>query len=196
MDTKYGELTLLEYAGSDLGIVNAARVSYGKSSDGMTDGDKNLLKFLKTSGHTSTFEHTFFSFKVKCPLFIRSQWMRHRIGWSFNEQSGRYTVPKYEFYVPDDQQNFYTGIMESAILNYKELLKKGMPKEVARGVLPQGMFTNFVASCNLRSLLHFISLRIDKHAQKEIRVFAEEMMTILGTLPEYAEISKLIKENK
>jgi thymidylate synthase (FAD) len=143
-----------------------------------------------------------FQFSVHCPLFVRGQWHRHRAGWSYNEISRRYTEVDMEFYIPENfriqsDNNKQASVENSQIENnkeaceqynkivsdcysaYEKLLELGVCKEQARGVLPQTMFTTFWATVDLRNLLHFIELRDDEHAQKEIREYAKAMKELI-----------------
>jgi len=95
-------LELLRFSGSDLDIVNAARMSYGKQSKAFSEIDANILNTLITEGHETPFEQTFLQFHVQLPIFVARQWMRHRVGVSYNEKSARYTQMKQEFYIPSD----------------------------------------------------------------------------------------------
>jgi thymidylate synthase (FAD) len=193
-------LSLVRIAGSDLDIVNAARVSYGKESEQFSIRDEKLIHYLLSHGHTSPFEHTHLVFQIKLPVFIARQWMRHRIGVSYNEVSGRYTQIPLEFYIPKkwrvpDQKN-HQGSIEKNVNNegelfaaYKnalnlcgqtsqQLLQGGVAKELARGVLPFCTYTQFIFTCNLVSLFHFIKLRYDYHAQLEIQCYAKGMLEL------------------
>jgi thymidylate synthase (FAD) len=192
-------LRLLETSGSDLGIVNAARVSYNRESKAFSEADGKILETLITHGHETPFEQTFLQFHVKLPIFVARQWMRHRIGVSYNEQSARYTQMKDEFYVPkewrttskdglaaqpekaQDLKAAYRHALEVSAQTYKQLLEAGISRELARGVLPVSLYTQFVFSCNLRSLFHFASLRADSHAQWEIQQYAKGMIQLAQT---------------
>lgn len=193
-------LTLLRSSGTDLDIVNAARVSYNKHSDAFCEADKKILTTLIQSGHETPFEQTFLQFHVKLPIFVARQWMRHRVGVSYNEQSARYTHMEQEFYIPaewrisdskyrtcseqeklvtDDQaRSIYANALSACSQAYEALLKKGVPRELARGVLPVSLYTQFVFACNMRSLFHFAQLRADSHAQWEIQQYAKGMMKL------------------
>src|SRR5581483_11488236 len=92
-------IELLTVSGTDLDIANAARVSYGKTTAVLTERDKSLIQFLMDHEHTSPFEHNRLSFRVKCPIFVARQWMRHRMS-SYNEISYRYVKSDLEFYIP------------------------------------------------------------------------------------------------
>jgi thymidylate synthase (FAD) len=181
----------------DLSVVNAARVSFGARREAMDDRDAGLVRFLMRERHGTPFEHNFFRFHIKAPLFVTREWQRHRIG-SFNERSGRYSELPDEFYVPDASavrtqigkpgaytfeplpddtaEQVRTGIESSyaeSYGRYQELLGAGVAKEVARTVLPVGLYTEFYWSVNARSLMNFLSLRNAAAAQHEIRVYAE-----------------------
>lgn len=188
-----GFVKLVDFLGGDSRAVDSARVSFGSVSKGET-ADRKLIEYLLEHGHLSPFEHSVFQFHVKCPIFVARQWMRHRIA-SYNEISARYTEVHDEFYYPEafraqDRSN-RQGSLESAALDqekmraiydravkasyaaYKELLDAGAAREMARMVLPVAQYTQFYWSVNARSLLNFISLRADAHAQWEIRRYAE-----------------------
>lgn len=184
-------LTLVRVSGSDLDIVNAARVSYGKASAGISERDKKLIGFLMDYRHTSPFEHNQLSFRVKTPIFVARQWMRHRIN-SYNEISYRFVKAPLEFYVPTKWRNqdtvnkqgsvgsfeneefraTYQGALKESVKAYESLLAAGVCREQARAVLPVCTYTEFIYTCNLHSLMHFLTLRLDAGAQYEIRRFA------------------------
>jgi len=163
--------------------VRAARVSY--DMDVLDEErDKKLIEFLLKNGHETPFEHIVFSFHVKCPIFVARQWFRHRIA-SYNELSGRYSKLSYEFYLPDPARlrkgadidgraalEKIEEVTRSAFQTYLELLKMGIPREVARIVLPLNLYTRFYWTVNARSLMNFLNLRADSHAQWEIQQYA------------------------
>ena len=163
----------------------------------MDDRNAGLVRFLMRERHGTPFEHNFFRFHIKAPLFVTREWQRHRVG-SFNERSGRYSELPDEFYVPaagdvrtqvgkpgaytfepladDAAEQVREGIAASyaeSYRRYQELLAAGVAKEVARSVLPVGLYTEFYWSVNARSLMNFLSLRNAPTAQLEIRVYAE-----------------------
>lgn len=190
-------LELLRVSGSDLEIANAARVSYGKLSSTFTDRDKILINFLLEHEHTSPFEHNQLSFRVKCPIFVARQWMRHRMS-SYNEISYRYVKSALEFYIPKnwryqhavnrqcsegefyDQEalELYKASLASAVQAYECLLEKGVAREIARGVLPVCTYTSFIYTVNLHSLMHFLKLRLPSDAQPEIRSYAQGLLEL------------------
>lgn len=193
-----GFLRLLNYMGNDVTVVNAARVSFGKRKETMDEKDAKLIRYLIQHKHTSTLEHNVFTFHIKCPLFVRGQWHRHRT-WSYNEISRRYTSFNIEFYEPEKfrrqaETNRQASVDEyvtdaSAIESvkqhhqksldlYNELLEKGVAREQARGVLPQNMYTEFYGTVNLNNLLKFIDLRIHEGAQWEITQYAKAALQL------------------
>jgi thymidylate synthase (FAD) len=193
-----GYVELIKAIGTDLDIVNAARVSFGKYQEELDSKDIKLIKYLWEHKHTSPFEHNSLTFRVRCPLFVARQWMRHRIA-SYNEISYRYVQAEPEFYVPGEwrlqhdsnrQASTDDTITESNGYNlhdlvvrhheqtyrrYKKLLEVGVAREQARSILPLATYTEFYFTCNLRALLHFIDLRSHEGAQYEIRQYAEAL---------------------
>jgi thymidylate synthase (FAD) len=177
--------------GGDPAVVQSARVSFGK---GITNDerDRKLIFFLLANGHETPFEHSVFKFHIKCPIFVARQWFRHRMA-SYNEISGRYTEMKEEFCLPeqlrtqkarnykfehiDPQLNAelldkMKSHYDTSFELYQELLDKGVAKEHARIVLPMSLYTQFYWTINSRSLMNFVNLRMEEHAQAEIQAFA------------------------
>jgi thymidylate synthase (FAD) len=190
---------------SDLAVVNGARVSFNAASQEMTERDEGLIRFLMREAHGSPFEHGYFRFLVKAPLFVVREHHRHRAGHSYNEWSGRYSKLEAEFYVPEfvrtqvgkpgaytfepvDDETKETArreIQENAVRafeTYERLLEQGVAKEVARAVLPLSTYTKYYWSCNPRSLMHFCSLRNHEAAQYEIRQYAAAAESFLEQL--------------
>ena len=157
--------------GSDLTVVNAARVSYNKESLELDEKASKLIGYLMRNRHGSPFEHVVFSFRVKAPLFVVQQWERHRMA-SYNEESGRYRELDPEFYLASEED---TLASEFCYKMYKQKLAKGFSKEDARTVLPVSLYKTFWFTVNARSLMNFLSLRNDDHAQAEIRAYATEL---------------------
>ena len=188
-----GFVKLIDFMGGDQRAVDSARVSFGSVSKGEA-ADRKLLEYLLEHGHFSPFEHSVFQFHIKCPIFVARQWMRHRIA-SYNEISARYTEVHDEFYFPaefraQDRSNrqgslpsanldqkkmleLYDKAVKASYAAYQELLDAGAAREMARMVLPVAQYTQFHWTINARSLLNFIGLRADAHAQWEIRRYAE-----------------------
>ncbi len=190
----HGYVALLETMGSDDTIVDSARISYDRR--GKTE-DRALIRFLLRHRHTSPFEMGVLRFEVKMPIFVARQWIRHRTA-SLNEMSARYTELPNEMFVPevvamqskdnkqgrqtpmyspDDTNEVLAGIIRqantSAYTHYETLLDAGVARELARGVLPVNIYTKFIWKMDLHNLMHFLDLRLDPHAQEEIRDFAE-----------------------
>jgi len=191
-----GFVQLVDHMGSDLSIVNAARVSFGKRKEAFDEGDEKLVRYLATHEHTSPFRHTALTFHVKAPIFVFRQWMKHRIGSEFNEISGRYVeFAENEFYLPEvfrqqakvnkqgsegeieeahreKAQALFLGTCQASVANYKELLAMGVCREQARCVLPVGLYSEVYWTASLQAVAHFVRLRTDGHAQWEIQQFA------------------------
>ncbi len=195
-----GFVKLLDFIGGDEKVVLAARVSFDMTLKG-EERDRKLIEYLLKHEHFTPFEHCVFQFHIKCPIFVARQWMRHRWG-SYNEVSARYTEVKDEFYIPDkfrvqDIKNkqgsvfsenldnerlieIYKRSIENSYKTYEELLKNGVAREMARMVLPVSQYTQFYWTINARSLLNFIKLRTDTHAQYEIREYANIIAKIFA----------------
>lgn len=191
-----GELTLEGCFARDLDIVNAARVSLHTQSSEMTERDEGLINYLLRSRHGSPFEHGYFKFRVKAPLFVFREWHRHRVGHSYNEWSARYSQLEPEFYIPDtvlaqegkpgnytyvdheesSAEEFRATLTASSIKAYEEYewaLASGVSKQQARLYLPVNIYSEMIWSCNPRSLMHFLGLRNSEFAQMEIREYAK-----------------------
>jgi thymidylate synthase (FAD) len=164
-----GFVELLDSMASDLTVVNAARVSFNKDSKEMGAKEASLIKHLMKNRHGTPFEHCVFQFRVKAPLFVVQQWERHRMA-SYNEESARWSKMNAEFYIPDENEAIRLRSKTSYAL-YESLLAGGMPREKARLVLPGNLYKTFWFTVNARSLMNFISLRNDDHAQEEIRQY-------------------------
>ena len=164
-----GYVDLIRVDGTEQQLAEIVRISYGKDEQELTKEDKErIIKLLLKQGHLSPFEFLAMVFKVKAPIFVARQWFRHRTG-SYLEKSLRYTTAKPEFYaVNGEMKKYYEKVFEE-YLN----LKKQMRKEQARAVLPMGLYTEFYWKIDLRNLMHFLELRLDKHAQYEIREYAK-----------------------
>ncbi|HEY7875573.1 MAG TPA: FAD-dependent thymidylate synthase [Actinomycetota bacterium] len=188
----------------DLSVVNSARVSFAVRKEEMDDRDAGLIRFLMRNFHGTPFEHNTFRFHIRCPIFVAREWMRHR--WSsFNEESGRYHQLQGDFYVPDraavrtqvgkpgsytfepvDEElagetiDTFQRIYKELYQEYLGLVEKGVAKELARAVLPFGIFTQFYWTLNARALMNFLALRNAPDAQYEIRVYAEAIETFFA----------------
>lgn len=193
-----GFVRLVDYMGGDARIVQAARVSYGEGTKTFRQ-DRGLINYLMRNWHTSPFEQVQLTFHTKMPVFVARQWVRHRTA-RLNEISGRYSVMKDEFYVPapehvcyqsdDNKQGRSECLPREAAqqvidrfeaeqrliyAHYTELLEQGVARELARANLPLSLYTEWYWQIDLHNLFHFLHLRMDPHAQYEIRVYAEAM---------------------
>ncbi len=200
----HGYVRLVDHMGSDLSIVRSARVSYGADEKECDEArTSKLIKHLVDNDHTTPLEAVVLTLEIKCPIFIARQWMRHRAA-SYNEISARYTEIDEEFYLPaadhiglqssTNKQSRYFGPSSCCATDWREeiefsckesfqvynsLLKEGVPREIARTVLPLATYTRFYYTVNLHNLLHFITLRKDSHAQWEIQEYARAIEKIL-----------------
>lgn len=197
----HGFVELLDVFGSDSRIVSAARVSYDGDSKG-ADADRKLLFYLYQHRHTSPFEQCNVTFRIQMPIFVMRQFVRHRT-FRLNELSGRYTEYDELFFSPGiggwrkqnttgnkqgsagevDLQDTAQDIAQATYITcfsaYEELLAFGVAKEQARMVLPQALYTKIVVNCDLHNLLNFFRLRLDSHAQGEIRDVADAMAQLV-----------------
>ncbi len=206
----HGAVELVDSMGSDLSVVNAARVSFGAEKKEVDDRDIKLINYLAAHNHTSPFEHCAITFKFTVPLFIRSQHHRHRT-WSYNEISRRYTSVDMKFYSPKQYRTQHKSnrqasnnelinpVVDSYNLNltlsapadsmvdihhknsinlFESLLRAGICREQARGVLPQNLYTEYYGTVNLHNLLKFVSLRVHSGAQWEIQQVAKACLKI------------------
>ena len=198
----------VEHMGSDLTVVNSARVSFGKHKEELDGKDEKLIKYLIKHRHTSTLEHNLVTFRFCVPLFVRSQHHRHRT-WSYNEISRRYTDVDIRFYEPNafrtqhksNRQASNAEELINPILScgsdceemvglhhqmsldlFERMIEAGVCREQARGVLPQNMYTEYYGTTNLNNLLKFIDLRTHEGAQWEIQKVAEACLDIANDL--------------
>lgn len=203
---------LVKHSAADSDVLFAARVStvgeqsldeLGKDAERST----GLINYLMRDRHGSPFEHNSMTFFISAPIFVFREFMRHRVGWSYNEESGRYRELQPVFYVPDtsrklvqkgrpgkyvfvegtpEQHELVEHAMEDsyrqAYRTYQQLLAQGVAREVARAVLPVGLFSSMYATCNARSLMHFLGLRtqhelakVPSFPQREIEMVGEKM---------------------
>jgi len=194
-----GFVRLVDYMGGDDRIVQSARVSYGSGTKSFRE-DKGLINYLLRNDHTSPFEQVVMTFHTKMPIFVARQWVRHRTA-RVNEISGRYSVMKNEFYLPaaddisfqsdDNKQGRSTEELPQELKNkvrslleaeqqkvyssYTSLLEDNVARELARINLPLSLYTEWYWQIDLKNLFHFLNLRMDSHAQMEIRVYADEI---------------------
>lgn len=199
---------LIQSCGNDSVLAAAARVSTIGAAAAIPDGEKlGLIRFLMRDRHGSPFEHSSMTFMVEAPIAVIRDWFRHRAGWSYSEESGRYKQLRPIFYLPSPERKFvqvgkagayqfeagsahqYSNLIERLRTSYTasyeaylESLNDGIAREMSRYVLPVGIYSSFFATCNPRSLMHFLSLRtIDPMSKfpsfpmREIEMCAEKM---------------------
>lgn len=196
----HGFVRLVDYMGGDQRIVQAARVSYGAGTKTYRQ-DRGLINYLMKNLHTSPFEQVQLTFHTKMPIFVARQWVRHRTA-RLNEVSGRYSVMTDEFYVPEPDELCYQSSdnrqggsevipfdeamamiaeieseQKADFSNYMTRIDGGMAREMARLNLPLSLYTEWYWQIDLHNLFHFLWLRLDAHAQRQIRVFAEVLAT-------------------
>ncbi|MBP9837188.1 MAG: FAD-dependent thymidylate synthase [Proteobacteria bacterium] len=196
-----GFVKLVDVMGDDSAIVQAARVSYGKGTKSLNE-DEGLIRYLMRHQHTTPLEMVEFKFHCRMPIFVARQWIRHRTA-NVNEMSARYSEMPDWFYEPDAElcttqsaQNKQGGTglkvegaeeiaqtfvrtQEETYSQYEVYIGKEMRRELARINLPVSLYTEWYWKIDLHNLLHFLKLRLDSHAQYEIRVFAEAMAEIV-----------------
>lgn len=188
---------------ADFAVVQAARVSYGEGTKSVSD-DLSLLRYLMRHRHTTPLEMVEFKFHCVMPIFVARQWIRHRTA-NVNEYSARYSVVKDRFFVPRpdelraqsatgskqhsegevaaiDGETFVARLEKAcyeAYETYEQALTGGMGREMARIGLPLNVYTEWYWKIDLHNLFHFLGLRMDKHAQKEIRDYADAMFALI-----------------
>lgn len=222
MKTAKIEVTLIDHMGSDLSVVNAARVSFSKESEwewtgSVCDGgypikyggdgeyvlsnkDTKLINYLARHKHHSPFNHAFLSFRVKAPIFVARQLVKHKF-MPWNEISRRYVDDEPEFYFPEywrkKAENVKQGSSDESIdidvawlkleigdvvNKYHELLDQGVCAEQARMVLPQNTMTEWIWSGTLGAFCDMLRLRLDSHTQKETQLVAQKIKDIIEPL--------------
>jgi thymidylate synthase (FAD) len=198
-----GFVELLDSFGDDLTVVNAARVSFAKESTAMTDRDKGLIRYLAEHNHVTPFFHPQVRFRIKMPIFVAREWYRHQIGFARNEVSRRYVDSKPECWTPavselrardprakqgsraepaDGAEGWSARIAEhneKTVALYEELLAGGVAPEVARTVLPQGMYTEFIETGSLAAYARLCGLRLSPDAQREIQAYATAVSELM-----------------
>lgn len=203
----YGYVVLRDFMGDDTEVADAARISYDAVERPATE-DEKLIRYLMRHRHTSPFEMCELKFELKMPIFVARQWVRHRTA-SMNEVSARYTQLPAEMFVPHGSalarqsksnkqgrgpEKDYDGgealqILKDVVRSnreayavYEDLIEyHDLARELARGVLPLNTYTKFVWKVDLHNLFHFLKLRTDPHAQKEIRAYADIIETFVAT---------------
>ena len=195
-----GFVKLLDVMGDDEEVENSARISYGEGTRKVNQ-TRNLIRYLMRHKHTSPFEMCEVKFHLKLPIFIMRQLVRHRTA-NLNEYSGRYSVMSDEFYLPEgdylakqsttnsqgrgevlEQQGLlqfeFNRIYDGASMAYQVLLEHDLSREVARALLPVANYTECIWKIDLHNFFHFVKLRSDSHAQREIRDYADAMYELV-----------------
>lgn len=199
--------------GSDLSVVNAARVSFAKVSSEFSEKDGKLISYLARHGHWTPFAHTAISVRITAPIFVARQLVKHQVGLTWNEVSRRYVEDEPSFYFPETwrgrpEGSVKQGSSESSIKlpldfagqvasislgAYMHLLEKGVAPEQARMVLPQNTMTEWIWTGNVMSFARVCKQRLDPHAQKETRDVAVQLQDIL--LEHFPVSFKALMEN-
>jgi len=195
-----GFVKLLDVMGDDEEVENSARISYGEGTRKVNQ-TRNLIRYLMRHKHTSPFEMCEVKFHLKLPIFIMRQLVRHRTA-NLNEYSGRYSVMSNEFYLPEGDylakqsttnnqgrgeplesqgllQFEFNRIYDGASMAYQVLLEHDLSREVARALLPVANYTECIWKIDLHNFFHFVKLRSDSHAQREIRDYADAMYELV-----------------
>jgi len=191
-----GSIELLHADGDEAHIADIAGVCVGREMDARER--PKLIRHLLDSGHMTPFEFCNITLLVECPLFVRSQWHRHR-SWAYNEMSRRHIdASNARFYTPTnlryDHRLSVREACDEAMSHYRRLVQDGVPMEQARMVLPQNMLTVFAARTSLRHALDFLRLRCSSHAQGEIRTFAMALVDLLE--PRYPTVMRWFTEQE
>jgi thymidylate synthase (FAD) len=198
-----GYVELLETFGDDLTVVNAARVSFAKESKEFSEQDGKLVKYLAKHHHVTPFFHPQIRMRIKMPIFVAREWFRHQIGFARNEVSRRYVDSPPECYIPKPEDirardpklkqgsksepvdnaeyvhEHLNEITHEAMDVYRNLLQNGVAPEIARMILPQSMYTEFIETGSLAAYARLCNLRLDPTAQKEIRDYANAVDALL-----------------
>ena len=186
------DIELIDKLGSDLSVVNAARVSFAKRKDALDEKDDKLIKYLALHGHWSPFAHAFLSFRIKAPIFVARQLVKHQVGLSWNEVSRRYVSDKPEFYIPfmwrkkpeksikqgssDEEIEFdITELIDTCKGTYNYMLEEGIAPEMARMVLPQCMMTEWIWSGSVFAFSRVCNQRNKSNAQSETRMVTQQI---------------------
>ncbi|MEA3639931.1 MAG: FAD-dependent thymidylate synthase [Lamprobacter sp.] len=201
---------LLASLGSDLMVANAARVSMGKWKDRFDEQDIKLINYLARNGHASPFFHPQIQFRITAPIFVARQWFRSNVGVARNEVSRRYVDDEPKFFIPDEwrsrpdgsikqgsgnavpqpieekTQANYQNIVEFAQWSYMEAIGDGVAPEQARMILPQSMETQWIETASLMAYARICKLRLDPHAQAEIRDLATQVYGVVAELFPYS----------
>jgi thymidylate synthase (FAD) len=187
-------------------VVNAARVSYGKTKESLDDKDSRLIKFLVDHGHTSPFRHPQLQFRIQCPIFVERQLFKHQVGLTANSISGRYVDFSDEYWTPGqlrlqskdskqgsagdldaEKNSYFVGRINNVVSMCKELYEEmeaeGVAKEQCRVVLPLCLETQFIWTGSFAAFAHLWRLRLKPDTQQETREIAFAMLNLVKMLP-------------
>lgn len=200
----HGFVELVDQMGDDFRILEAARMSTGSDARKGDEKDRKLIRYLYTQGHSSPLEQVLFTFRMKLPIFVSRQMVRHRTA-KLNEASARYKEFDWEVTFPEhwrmqdtknkqsstnyplsergetDFREALNGAYDEAEYFYKYALENGIAREMARYVMPVGHYTEMIWTIDLHNLFHFLEVRDHPHAQQEIRVYAEAILKLIET---------------
>lgn len=201
----HGFIELVDLMGDDYRILEAARISTGAQAVKGDIKDRGLIQYLYRNGHLSPFEMVQLTFRIKLPIFVMRQLIRHRTA-STNEVSSRYAELPQVFYVPEVWRGEpgldntaltekYLKAMDVIYTTYTQLLEAGVAKELARLILPVSQYTEIYWRMDLRNLFHFLELRLHPHAQYEMQLLAQGILSILEALPELKWSVEAFKSN-
>ena len=184
-------IQLIDKMGSDLSVVNAARVSFAKKKDVIEKGDEKLIKYLADHDHWSPFGHTTLQFLIKAPVFVARQLVKHQVGLVWNEVSRRYVDNEPEFYMPfiwrGKPENKKQGssnkeiefdiseVLDKCKGTYNYMLEEGIAPEMARMILPQNMMTEWYWTGSLMAFARVCNLRNKEDSQEETRMITQQM---------------------
>jgi len=198
-----GHVEYVSHMGNDLTVANAARVSFNKESDEFVEKDEKLISYLAKHNHWTPFAHPQITLRIKAPIFVRTQLFKHKVGFTENEISRRYVKYAPEFYVPkwrcaptgnakqgsgdfientEHLEILYTLTALDAVSTYNKLLEQGVAPEQARGILPQGTYTEWWWTGSLSAYARVFKQRIDTHAQWEVQQYAAAIGQIIAPL--------------
>jgi thymidylate synthase (FAD) len=192
----------VDHLGSDLSVVNAARVSFAKVSSEFSDSDAKLINYLAKHNHWSPFAHAFASFRIKAPIFVARQLVKHQVGLAWNEVSRRYVDEEPEMFLPSSWRSrpetsikqgsgtqevelkdyFPLDVMKQCLQTYQSMLHDGVAPEQARMILPQNTMTEWIWSGSLAAFCRVCNLRLDPHAQSETRELVGALSALLEPL--------------
>jgi len=197
------QVQYVDHMGSDVNVVNAARVSFAKEVQGFDfEKDTKLINYLAKHNHWSPLAHTSVQIRVKAPIFMARQFVKHQIGLVWNEESRRYIDDTPEFYKPsvwrsrptnmkqgsgegvveEEAYEWFEMPVETALEGYNMMLQSGIAPEQARMVLPQNTMTNWMWTGSLVAFARVCKLRLDSHAQKEAQELAQKIHDVVAPL--------------